>query len=51
MNILFEKYEDEELTAMKKAAKFEIIKTHCDNFRGIFKDFIEDNEDKENVLH
>jgi len=51
MNILFEKHEVEELTTMKKAAKFEIIKTHCDNFRGIFKDFIEDNEDKENVLH
>ena len=51
MKLLFQNHSKEELEGLKKAAKFDIIKSHCDKFRGIFKDFIEGDEDRENILH
>jgi hypothetical protein len=51
MALLYDSHSSEELEGLKKAAKFEIIKAHCDQFRGIFKDFIEGDEDRENILH
>merc|ERR1711937_812257 len=51
MKLLFQSHSKEELEGLKKAAKFDIIKSHCDKFRGIFKDFIEGDEDRENILH